>query len=131
MDSIKTHPISKPAFHFYQSNDGERLREERQKICSELNASSSNADELREGWQERDSPSEETLREVEYTHRELLHERLRRIDDALDRLIAGSYGRCSECGEDIEARRLSADPAVSLCYSCQTAIESGVSLQML
>ena len=40
------------------------------------------------------------------------------INQALDRLNEGTYGICSECGEDIEEKRLQAVPETSLCLDC-------------
>jgi RNA polymerase-binding transcription factor DksA len=51
-------------------------------------------------------------------HRELLQSRLRKIDDALDRLMSGSYGDCSNCGRWIEDTKLAFDPAVAFCGEC-------------
>jgi RNA polymerase-binding transcription factor DksA len=51
-------------------------------------------------------------------HRELLQARLRKIDDALDRLMLGSYGNCSKCGKWIEDTKLAFDPAIEFCLSC-------------
>ena len=48
----------------------------------------------------------------------LLQTRLRKIDDALDRLMAGSYGNCSKCGRSIDDSRLEVDPALALCFDC-------------
>ena len=53
-----------------------------------------------------------------------LEERLRALNDAQDRLMDGGYGRCLECGEQINAKRLAADPALSLCLDCQTHAEA-------
>ena len=50
--------------------------------------------------------------------RELLQARLRNLDDALDRLMSGSYGHCSECGGTINEIKLDTDPATSLCLDC-------------
>lgn len=50
--------------------------------------------------------------------RDLLQARLRKIDDALDRLMSGSYGICSKCGRAIESATLNIDPAWSLCLHC-------------
>ena len=49
---------------------------------------------------------------------QLLQARLRRVDDALDRLMSGSYGFCSKCGHAIEDSTLEIDPAWSLCLVC-------------
>ena len=58
-------------------------------------------------------------------HRELLQARLRKLDGALDRLIAGSYGNCSQCGLAINETRLDVDPATSLCLDCSAISNSG------
>jgi hypothetical protein len=52
--------------------------------------------------------------------REWLQARLRRVDDALDRLMSGSYGNCSKCGQAIDETRLDIDPALALCLNCWT-----------
>jgi RNA polymerase-binding transcription factor DksA len=51
-------------------------------------------------------------------HKELLQARLRKIDDALDRLMAGSYGNCRKCGKWIEDTKLDFDPAIEFCLGC-------------
>lgn len=43
---------------------------------------------------------------------------LQRIAAALERLERGTFGACSECGEDIEAKRLDIDPTIQKCISC-------------
>jgi len=45
------------------------------------------------------------------------------IDAALERIRAGDYGDCFECGELIHPGRLAADPAATLCISCAEALE--------
>lgn len=50
--------------------------------------------------------------------RELLQTRLRNVDDALDRLMSGSYGNCSKCGRGIDDSNLDLDPALALCLDC-------------
>jgi DnaK suppressor protein len=44
--------------------------------------------------------------------------RLLRIEAALQRLDAGDYGHCEECGDDIPAKRLEIDPATERCIDC-------------
>lgn len=51
-------------------------------------------------------------------YRELLQARLRKVDDALDRLMSGSYGICSQCGQPINEIKLDTEPATSLCLDC-------------
>lgn len=45
------------------------------------------------------------------------------IDAALQRLRDGSYGRCAECGEAIDAQRLLAQPTALRCADCQQRFE--------
>src|ERR1700680_2573848 len=40
------------------------------------------------------------------------------IDQALERIDAGTYGRCVSCGESIPAERLEAVPWAALCVPC-------------
>jgi RNA polymerase-binding transcription factor DksA len=51
-------------------------------------------------------------------HCELLQARLRKVDDALDRLMGGTYGNCSKCGKWIEDTKLDFDPAIEFCLGC-------------
>jgi RNA polymerase-binding transcription factor DksA len=46
---------------------------------------------------------------------------LAELDDALDRLRNGSYGRCERCGRPIAAERLAARPAARTCITCAAA----------
>jgi DnaK suppressor protein len=45
-------------------------------------------------------------------------ERLTAIDAALDRLRAGDYGVCTQCGQPIGVDRLAARPAALTCIRC-------------
>lgn len=62
--------------------------------------------------------------DIEWLHRAQLEARRRDIIDAQDRLLDGTYGKCVECGEQLTAGRLTADPAASLCLDCQKLVES-------
>ena len=44
-----------------------------------------------------------------------------RIDEALVRITAGTYGRCARCGELIEPRRLEVNPYAVQCTDCAEA----------
>ena len=52
-----------------------------------------------------------------------LYDQLRAVDDALARLDAGTYGQCTECGEQIAAERLEALPAAPHCIDCANVLE--------
>ena len=43
---------------------------------------------------------------------------LARIDQALARVTADTYGLCVKCDEPIEPRRLTLDPAIAVCLAC-------------
>jgi len=42
------------------------------------------------------------------------------IQELLDRLEAGAYGICEECGEEIGIARLKARPVTTLCIQCKS-----------
>lgn len=48
---------------------------------------------------------------------------LRMLDAAHRRMKDGSYGLCSQCGQDIGYARLRANPSAERCISCQTQFE--------
>ena len=40
------------------------------------------------------------------------------VDKALERLDKGEYGKCLNCGKQIDPKRLEVMPATVLCYEC-------------
>lgn len=48
---------------------------------------------------------------------------LREIDTALERIEAGTYGECTQCGKQIAEARLRALPYAALCIDCAKAQE--------
>jgi DnaK suppressor protein len=52
-------------------------------------------------------------------------EQLKLIDAALDRISAGDYGVCAECGGMISSRRLAAVPWAAYCIKCQERVGVG------
>ena len=46
-----------------------------------------------------------------------------RIIQALEKLKAGTYGICIDCGEDISEKRLKSYPNAARCILCQEAFE--------
>ncbi len=43
---------------------------------------------------------------------------LLKIEGALRRIESGRFGPCFQCGEDIDLRRLGADPTITRCRDC-------------
>ena len=85
-----------------------RLHEEREDICEALLNDSASCLEER---------------------KQVLQARLRKVDDALDRLMSGSYGHCSRCGRAIDDTRLEIDLALALCLDCWSR-EAGVTISV-
>jgi RNA polymerase-binding transcription factor DksA len=99
----------------------ERLQAEKEGISQDILLSSSLQPERPEA--DRLTPEAEWPQEIEWRQREILEERLRDLNDAQDKLIDGGYGICGDCGLQIAARRLAADPAASRCLACQELSE--------
>jgi DnaK suppressor protein len=52
--------------------------------------------------------------------------RLQEMDEALDRIKAGTYGICEECGEPIGLKRLEVRPVAKYCVPCLSKMEKGM-----
>lgn len=48
---------------------------------------------------------------------------LQKIQDALESIKEGTYGRCQRCGQEIPLERLEAVPETTLCLECRRAAE--------
>ncbi len=48
-----------------------------------------------------------------------------KIQAALERLDAGTFGTCTACGKPISSARLRARPVTDLCIGCKTEAERG------
>jgi RNA polymerase-binding transcription factor DksA len=89
-----------------------KLHAEREEVCEAL---------LKEGIASHEPSEDQQMsgqRQNETWHKDLLQARLRKIDDALDRLMTGSYGNCCKCGRWIQDSKLEFDPAVAFCVEC-------------
>src|SRR4051794_26398692 len=69
--------------------------------------------------EEREEICERLLKEPVYIGRQILQTRLRKVDDALDRVMSGSYGYCSRCGRAIDSTQLENDPTSAYCHDCR------------
>jgi len=49
---------------------------------------------------------------------------LAKIDEALQRIDDGTYGRCESCGDPIGIERLKARPVTTLCIACKEVEEA-------
>lgn len=48
-----------------------------------------------------------------------LEERLKEVTDALTRIENNTFGKCTECGKNIEPEKLEANPATTTCMECK------------
>lgn len=44
---------------------------------------------------------------------------IKKINEALEQIDAGTYGICADCGEEINVERLKARPVAPLCIACK------------
>lgn len=100
----------------------ERLQDEKDEVAREIRSEGPLCQTALNGIREAEY-SERGEREIEWHHRGQLESRLREINEALDRLMDGAYGHCTDCGAQIGSKRLAADPSASLCINCQRGAE--------
>ncbi len=66
-----------------------------------------------------DLATEEISRELEARLTMIQLNKVKDIEDALEKLKRGEYGECEECGEDIPQQRLRLFPEARMCVKCQ------------
>src|SRR5215204_5333478 len=89
-----------------------RLHDEREDVCEAMLKDSQS---ITGANQKANEPS---TCSTTHRRRALLQERLRELDDALDRLMSGSYGHCSKCGGWIGDAVLEFNAAEAMCLGC-------------
>lgn len=70
-----------------------------------------------------DYVSEERTRELDILLTDREKQKLKQIEDALDRIEENSYGLCEECGVKIPKARLKVVPFAKYCVECKEVIE--------
>lgn len=70
-----------------------------------------------------DQASAEMDQNFELRLKEREQKLLKKIDEALERLAANTYGICESCGQEIPYKRLKARPVTTLCIECKTQQE--------
>ncbi len=71
-----------------------------------------------------DLGSETFERSKDLALRDNTENELRKIDDALQKMADGAYGKCEKCGREISLERLEAMPATTFCKDCKAAEEA-------
>jgi DnaK suppressor protein len=111
----------------------ELLQEERQRVLDAieyLKKENPGSIEDETGDETTDNHVAETAtvtldREIDYTLEENSENVLLSIDGALERIQAGSYGTCLNCGRPIAEDRLAAIPWATHCIDCKRLEERG------
>lgn len=75
-----------------------------------------NADDRYDEVDQATTDVEQSMR-MRLRNRETLY--VKKLDEALRRIDEGTFGECTECGEDIELRRLEARPTATHCVACK------------
>jgi len=74
------------------------------------------------------SSENETAMRMRLRNREALY--LKKIDEALVRIAAGTFGQCSACEQEISLKRLEARPTATLCVDCKESQEQSERLHI-
>ena len=107
----------------------ERLHEQYIELQARLARLEGEAMEFDEDSRPRYSnhPADEAAALLDRTGRDavarVLMDDMQQVERALERLAAGSYGLCDDCGQPIPPKRLEARPTATLCVSCQSKRE--------
>ena len=112
-----------------------RLRERAEEIARRR-ANMANADDgMRDGeladydQHPADQGTETFEQEMDETTDMVLAEEARQIEVAQQRLEAGEYGKCMDCGKEIPAARLEAIPEATRCIEDQARYEAGLRMR--
>lgn len=70
-----------------------------------------------------DRASQEEEFSIELRTRDRERKLIKKIEDALERLLDPDFGYCEACGIEIGLRRLEARPTATLCIDCKTLSE--------
>ncbi len=94
-----------------------KLREEAEKTVAEMA-------QRKETYPDpTDRASLEANRNFELRLRDRQRKLISKLEEAIARIDAGTYGICDECGCDISEERLSVRPVTTMCIDCKTQQE--------
>jgi len=97
------------------------LLEDRARLLAELEEIAIRAPEPMTYGSQAAAASQVFEQQRDLALREHTRTALAAVEAALARLDAGSYGRCTSCGQPIGPERLEALPSAALCIDCQRA----------
>lgn len=95
-----------------------QIREQRGGKMGRAQAATDPHDEQSGDWTQLDAQRDMALALGEREAAELSA-----IDSALQRVVTGDYGLCTDCGAEIPTARLHANPIALRCLGCQNTLE--------
>ncbi len=106
----------------------ERLQNQRAEIVNMYKQ------DVRAGQESADDGTEDIVdrannaynRELMFSLSDVERQTLLQIENALTRMDEGGYGRCANCGQQINLLRLEAVPWARFCIDCQELAEKGL-----
>ena len=101
----------------------QRLAQRQAELRAIVRASSEAGEDSDEVVDFKDIATEQDLATLDEAKSDHAARELEQVLGALRRLDDQSYGRCVDCGEAIDLRRLAAVPSAPFCTSCQTVRE--------
>ena len=99
------------------------LERQRAAILNDVGEVLTHRDDLAAFPDVSDQASAEVDQNFSMRIRERERKLLKKIDEALERMDAATYGICERCGGDIPYKRLKARPVTTLCIECKTLQE--------
>ena len=103
------------------------LRDRRREMQGEIRHGirDGRTDRFKQGGDDIERSDAHRQGDIELALLQMRAETVRRIDAALGRLEAGTYGSCVECAKEIAERRLRALPFAVRCQACEAKHEEG------
>lgn len=106
----------------------QKLQERRSELVQDTQGWSNEDDVGSASGDEGDLASAATTADITFSTRAREVELLGAIDEAIEKIEKGTYGKCIECEEQIPVARLEALPFAELCIDCQEKVDEGGSL---
>lgn len=116
-------PLSRTDLNYFEQKLRERLSVLRGDVLEKLSHAESYAELAGQVHDAEDESLADLLADVSLADVAAEQEQARDIDGALGRLVAQTFGACTECGEPIGRDRLEAYPTARRCLSCQRSEE--------
>ena len=115
--------VSKPKSNAKYPDIRRDLERQRAAILNDVGEVLTHRDDLAAFPDVSDQASAEVDQNFSMRIRERERKLLKKIDEALERMDAATYGTCERCGGDIPYKRLKARPVTTLCIECKTLQE--------